>query len=583
MDASPTVHTINNIDISTPGNYLVTYSATDSAGNTATTTRTVVILDATAPVLSLNGSATIEIDENSTYVELGATAEDNLDQNVNVIVSGNVTTNEIGSYTLTYTATDTAGNSASINRTVNVLDATAPIITLNGNAFIQVDLDGNYVELGATATDNVDTDFSIIIESNLDTASYGSYVVVYTVLDAAGNRASINRIVNVTGEFITTWKTDNQGVSDDNQITITTATQNQNYMVNWGDGTLDANVSGTKTHTYASPGTYTINISGDFQNIKNGFNTDAKKLLSIDKWGDGQWSTMYQAFYSCENLTSNATDIPNLSAVTSMNQMFSGATAFNGDLSQWDVSNVQFMKEMFKEATVFTSDLSQWDVSSVSNTISMFDNARAFNSDLSSWNTPSLEDMYYMFSNARSFNSDLNSWNVSSVTDMHGVFYYATKFEGNISQWNVSRVRDMNDMFHGANSFNGNLSQWITSSAVVIGGMFRNATSFNSDLRLWDVTSVQSMLSMFSGATSFDRDLSLWDISSVFSMNNMFWGVTLSTENYDALLDGWSRKSLVSGVQFHGGNSQYSSTSQTARNNIINSYNWTIEDGGVAL
>jgi len=61
----------------------------------------------------------------------------------------------------------------------------------------------------------------------------------------------------------------------------------------------------------------------------------------------------------------------------------------------------------------------------------------------------------------------------------------------------------------------------------------------------------------------------------------MLYGVTLSTTHYDALLIGWSSQSLQNNVSFHGGNSQYSSSAAAARQDLIDTYNWTITDGGM--
>ena len=59
-----------------------------------------------------------------------------------------------------------------------------------------------------------------------------------------------------------------QEISDDNQITIPTFPgETYNYSVDWGDGTTSENVAGDITHTYEAPGTYTIEISGDFPRI----------------------------------------------------------------------------------------------------------------------------------------------------------------------------------------------------------------------------------------------------------------------------------------------------------------------------
>eukprot|EP01046_Picozoa_sp_COSAG06_P032774 COSAG06_NODE_3298_length_5538_cov_3.853833_6_plen_175_part_00 len=79
-----------------------------------------------------------------------------------------------------------------------------------------------------------------------------------------------------------------------------------------------------------------------------------------------------------------------------MNDMFNGASAFNCDLSAWDVSAVQDMGSMFYGASAF-SNLSAWDVSAVQDMGSMFYGASAFNSNLSAWDVSAVHDMGSMF------------------------------------------------------------------------------------------------------------------------------------------------------------------------------------------
>lgn len=57
----------------------------------------------------------------------------------------------MGSYTITYTATDKAGNSANVKRTVAVTDGVAPVVTLLGSATISLYVGDIYTEAGATA------------------------------------------------------------------------------------------------------------------------------------------------------------------------------------------------------------------------------------------------------------------------------------------------------------------------------------------------------------------------------------------------------------------------------------------------
>ena len=112
--------------------------------------------------------------------------------------------------------------------------------------------------------------------------------------------------------------------------------------------------------------------------------------------------------------------------------------------------------------------------------------------------------------------------------------------------------------------------------------MFNNASNFNGDISQWNVSSVTDMGSMFDNASIFNGDISQWNISSVTSMYEMFYDITLSTTNYDALLQGWSEKNLQPDVALHGGNSRYSAAVKIARDSMIHKSNWTISDGGLA-
>lgn len=82
--------------------------------------------DTTAPVITLNGSNPMDITQGDTFTDPNAIATDDTDGSVTVSASGSVDTSTVGTYTITYTASDSAGNSASKIRTVNI--AIAPIV-----------------------------------------------------------------------------------------------------------------------------------------------------------------------------------------------------------------------------------------------------------------------------------------------------------------------------------------------------------------------------------------------------------------------------------------------------------------------
>lgn len=88
------------------------------------------IIDVTEPVISLNGAASVTIQQGATYSDTGATALDDIDSSVTVTTSGTVGT-EPGTYTLTYTAVDAAGNSATATRTIIVTESNSALDTLN--------------------------------------------------------------------------------------------------------------------------------------------------------------------------------------------------------------------------------------------------------------------------------------------------------------------------------------------------------------------------------------------------------------------------------------------------------------------
>src|SRR5690554_5447914 len=248
------------------GTYTVTYDVTDAAGNVATqVTRTVSVVDTTAPTITLNGANPQTIEACGTYNELGATANDPCFGDITgsiLIDASAVNTAVVGTYTVTYNVTDAAGNVATqVTRTVNVVDTTAPTITLVGANPQTIEACGTYNELGAMANDPCfgDISGSIIIDASaVNTAVVGTYTVTYNVTDAAGNVATqVTRTVNVV---------DTTGPVPD-IATLPNATGECSVTVSAptaSDGCFGT-ITGTTTDplTYNTQGTYTITWTYD--------------------------------------------------------------------------------------------------------------------------------------------------------------------------------------------------------------------------------------------------------------------------------------------------------------------------------
>ena len=334
---------------------------------------------------------------------------------------------------------------------------------------------------------------------------------------------------DTAGAFITTWET----TGNNEEITIPGTGA---YSVVWGDGQFSEDASDSESHTYATPGTYTVSITGGLERFRlDGNSANAPKLQSIEQWGGMEWTTMEEAFWGAANMVYNATDAPDLSGVTDMVAMFYDATSFNGDVSSWDVSQVTIMTEMFYDAAAFNQPLNDWNVSQVTGMSSMFSGAAAFNQPLNDWNVSQVTSMFGMFEEATSFNQPLNDWNVSQVTGMGSMFYDAAAFNQPLNDWNVSQVTSMSSMFYDAAAFNQPLNDWNVSQVTGMSSMFSGAAAFNQPLNDWNVSQVTSMFGMFEEATSFNQPLNDWNVSQVTSMNNMFSGAT----DFDQNLGKW--------------------------------------------
>ena len=101
--------------------------------------------------------------------------------------------------------------------------------------------------------------------------------------------------------------------------------------------------------------------------------------------------------------------------------------------------------------------IGEWDVSRVTDMHGIFSGAKSFNQDLSKWDVSRATNMQDMFANAFSFNQDLSKWDVSRVTNMDAMFYYARSFNHDLSKWDVLRVTNMPHMFYKTTSFNQKL------------------------------------------------------------------------------------------------------------------------------
>lgn len=398
-------------------------------------------------------------------------------------------------------------------------------------------------------------------------------------------------VCELEGTFVSVWKTDNPGVSQDDQIQLPLVEEGDyDFTVYWGDGASAEITSWDQseaTHTYSTPGTYAVEIEGELEGWRFDNGGDAEKIVEIGAWGPlrlGEADGAQGAFYGARNLEITAPDRLDVSDTVSLANAFRDCESLESipSAKDWDMSAVEVISSMFRGATLFDDDIGEWDVANVVDMSSAFKGAEAFNQSIGEWNVGQVKDMSSMFKGASSFNSAIGGWDVGNVTDMSAMFYDADAFNEDIGDWDVSSVVNMENMFRGIN-FSADISEWDVGNVTNMASMFYDAAFFNRDIGQWDVSSVTDMSRMFHGANWFDQDLGGWEIGEVTDMTEMFEGIELSTSNYDALLIGWSAQSVQSGVTFGAGDSQYSEgVAEDARQELIDVHGWSIDDGGMA-
>jgi len=178
------------------GETVITWTATDSSGNSATATQTVTVVDTTAPGIIAPDSIEVEATSIDNTVEIGNPVYDDL-VDVTSVTSDSPDTFPLGETVITWTATDSSGNSATATQTVTVVDTTAPELIVPEDVIVDRFSLENLVEIGAADTlDLVDVSPTITNDAP-ETFPLGDTIVTWNVADNFGNSNSFQQVVSV--------------------------------------------------------------------------------------------------------------------------------------------------------------------------------------------------------------------------------------------------------------------------------------------------------------------------------------------------------------------------------------------------
>ncbi len=172
-----------------------------------------ITTDTTPPVITILGTNPINIAQNTIYIDAGATALDDVDGVIIVSSSGAVDTSIIATYTITYDATDAAGNTATDTRTVNVLVDT-PVLTtitllpISANLTVESTL-----QLNATSLDQFDNPIIAVIDYTTDNSSVATvdatgFVTAIApgivIITASNGGISVTSVITVVAALVET-------------------------------------------------------------------------------------------------------------------------------------------------------------------------------------------------------------------------------------------------------------------------------------------------------------------------------------------------------------------------------------------
>ncbi|MFM2254601.1 MAG: hypothetical protein RLZZ47_90 [Bacteroidota bacterium] len=211
------------------GDNTVTLTVEDASGNTSSTTATVTVVDAIAPVAKAK-NYTVNLDASGVATIEVANIEDGSTDNCSVVKStlDNYTfgCNNLGENTVTLTVEDASGNTNSTTATVTVVDAIAPIAkaknyTVNLNASGVATIEVANIEDGST--DNCSVTSKSLSKTSFDCSNRGENTVTLTVSDASGNTNSTTATVTVVDAIAPVARTKNIDVIISNGADVTIA------------------------------------------------------------------------------------------------------------------------------------------------------------------------------------------------------------------------------------------------------------------------------------------------------------------------------------------------------------------------
>ena len=198
MDENGIQFLINNApEMFSLGTSIIIWTAVDNSGNSSFATQEVNVVDTTPPIISSISDKIVEaVSPYQNIVKLEVPDADDI-LGVISVTSDAPEFFPLGETIVTWISTDIAGNTASTEQRIILIDETSPVLQLPEDLVVEAtSSDQNEVSLGdAIATDNID--IASVTNDAPDTFPLGETVVTWTATDSSGNSATATQTVSV--------------------------------------------------------------------------------------------------------------------------------------------------------------------------------------------------------------------------------------------------------------------------------------------------------------------------------------------------------------------------------------------------
>tara|TARA_R110001592_G_scaffold302913_1_gene574965 strand:+ start:92 stop:1081 length:990 start_codon:yes stop_codon:yes gene_type:complete len=274
----------------------------------------------------------------------------------------------------------------------------------------------------------------------------------------------------VEERFVISVKTDNAGVSDDNQFELAVGNgyTTYDYNIETSDGQVLNNNTGNTRITFPSAGTYQLKITGVLPSLYFQGTTDNQKVTSIINWGTNPWLSLNRSFVGFTNCVINATDLPNLSQCTSLKLAFyQWQSLVNWDVTNLDVSNVTNFEAVFQNCVNLETleGINNWQIGNLG-----------------------IDGFKYAFQNCRKLTSTMEDWDVTNIRNIGNMFSNAYLYDNTFGKWNITgdllssnRLGGLNAKYLSTPNYDDTLIKWENQLQIAFpnGAGYINTQSIN--------------------------------------------------------------------------------------------------------